>query len=555
MPQSQMTSVIAAACTGIALGLAAYLLYRVASRGDESFKDKKKKYVYRDKKTVKTGDNITTDHREDKNSVPGTTDDGSATRSDVVTTDGFTVLKLDVPSEYVGAIIGRQGCNIKQIQADTKTKIDFNKNDDGPERTLTIRGSEKGTQDAELKILHIVYGQKTKETFTMEVPKGCLGYIIGKGGETVRKIQSDSHCQVKVNSADGDRSDPKAMAMVKLTGTDNEIQAAATMVKEQVDAWQEKKLKMEMVKENNRSRQHCSRRGPLPYEVSVISKGSPLQCEVWPDTRDYLDCYVTAIVNPTHIWLQVLSQNSTKLDEINTRLCNLYSDSSQIVDDVVSNRPPIGTTVAARNLTENLWYRGKISAYSDENEPAVDIYYVDYGDSGWLPLENCNLQLLRPDFYSLRAQAIECYTDMVLLPGCPETFTDEQCDTFERLTHTGSWKRVVGAAVGWKAREDGVELPVVKLVDTNTEVDIVIRDEMMKAMQTDKVKENVNSAHIQDLSDSNQATFSVPSSFGQQANHISSETKDPDIRVDESQFSCISESVIEDRFSKEDDWD
>ena len=28
---------------------------------------------------------------------------------------GFTILKLNVPKETVGAIIGRQGCNIKQV--------------------------------------------------------------------------------------------------------------------------------------------------------------------------------------------------------------------------------------------------------------------------------------------------------------------------------------------------------------------------------------------------------------------------------------------------------
>jgi len=47
--------------------------------------------------------------------------------------------------------------------------------------------------------------------------------------------------------------------------------------------------------------------------------------------------------------------------------------------------------------TISLYSPGKISAYDDEDPDAVavDIYYVDYGDSCWCPLENCSIQLLR----------------------------------------------------------------------------------------------------------------------------------------------------------------
>ena len=36
-----------------------------------------------------------------------------------------------------------------------------------------------GTQDAELKILHIVYGQASKQTRKLQVPQRSLGFIIG----------------------------------------------------------------------------------------------------------------------------------------------------------------------------------------------------------------------------------------------------------------------------------------------------------------------------------------------------------------------------------------
>lgn len=37
-----------------------------------------------------------------------------------------------------------------------------------------------GTQDAELKILHIVYGQASKQTRKLQVPQRALGFIIGE---------------------------------------------------------------------------------------------------------------------------------------------------------------------------------------------------------------------------------------------------------------------------------------------------------------------------------------------------------------------------------------
>lgn len=44
-----------------------------------------------------------------------------------------------------------------------------------------------GTQDAELKILHIVYGQASKQTRKLQVPQRALGFIIGES-ETAEKL-------------------------------------------------------------------------------------------------------------------------------------------------------------------------------------------------------------------------------------------------------------------------------------------------------------------------------------------------------------------------------
>ena len=58
-------------------------------------------------------------------------------------------------------------------------------------------------------------------------------------------------------------------------------------------------------------------------------------------------------------------------------------------------------------------------------------------------------------------------------------WTEEECDIFEKLSHTGSWSVLMGQVVAWRPKPDGSsnvgannmidELPVLKFIDTNTE--------------------------------------------------------------------------------------
>lgn len=61
--------------------------------------------------------------------------------------------------------------------------------------------------------------------------------------------------------------------------------------------------------------------------------GSPLPSELWPNHTDFVECYVTAAVNPTHIWVQLLTPKSFKLEEINTELNDLYSNPHEVSEN------------------------------------------------------------------------------------------------------------------------------------------------------------------------------------------------------------------------------
>lgn len=66
--------------------------------------------------------------------------------------------------------------------------------------------------------------------------------------------------------------------------------------------------------------------------------------------------------------------------------------------------------VAAPYPEDNKWYRAEVKTIKvndcNDNEPQVDLYYVDYGDSEFL--NKSEIYQLRTDFLKLRFQAIEC---------------------------------------------------------------------------------------------------------------------------------------------------
>lgn len=63
-----------------------------------------------------------------------------------------------VPSQYVGAIIGKAGATIKQITQETHARVDVHRkeNPGASEKAVTINGSSDACGSAVTKILEIV---------------------------------------------------------------------------------------------------------------------------------------------------------------------------------------------------------------------------------------------------------------------------------------------------------------------------------------------------------------------------------------------------------------
>uniref|UniRef100_A0A8B9JUK2 Insulin-like growth factor 2 mRNA binding protein 2b n=1 Tax=Astyanax mexicanus TaxID=7994 RepID=A0A8B9JUK2_ASTMX len=108
-------------------------------------------------------------------------------------------LRLLVPTQFVGAIIGKEGLTIKNITKQTQS------NPDAPERMVIITGPP----EAQFKAQGRIFGKlKEENLFTakeevklethIKVPAAAAGRVIGKGGKTVNELQNLTSAEVIV---------------------------------------------------------------------------------------------------------------------------------------------------------------------------------------------------------------------------------------------------------------------------------------------------------------------------------------------------------------------
>ncbi|KAI9768600.1 MAG: hypothetical protein M1840_004797 [Geoglossum simile] len=161
---------------------------------------------------------------------------------------------IQIDSTLVGLIIGRQGENLRRVEADTGARVQFITGPDvsGPTRDCKITGTRGQIATAKTDIYKIIAennkqqgfdrsgrggpepGQRGshqpplrdgEDTMQIMVPDRTVGLIIGRGGETIRDLQERSGCHVNIV---GEAKSVNGLRPVNLIGS---VQAAA-MAKE-----------------------------------------------------------------------------------------------------------------------------------------------------------------------------------------------------------------------------------------------------------------------------------------------------------------------------------
>lgn len=419
-------------------------------------------------------------------------DDGEEEGKDKMATSRQTIIEIKVPPKAVGTVIGRQGAKIKEIRQLTGARVDFrdDNRDTEEDRTAVVRGNLEAAQQAENMIRKIIAELPVLVTEEISVPGKCLGRIIGRNGEVIRQISRSAKAKVYIDrTKDGYRDVDRT---VTITGTKEQIEVAKEMIQEKIDDEEVFRAKKAVMEANREQRQkpknmskYQSREDTHPHDTEVYqnnnqdelnsvanSNGTLVHPAVrgWPEGRDYIEVYVSAVANPGLFWVQPLSSTSVDLDNLVDRITSLYT--SEMSKDYIIDKPIIGDIVAAPFENDPLWYRAKVMGVEGDT---VDLFYVDYGDSSYLP---CNkIRRLRSEFESLPFQAIECHLAHIKPVG--ETWSDDATDVFDEMTYAAKWKVLMAKKVNEHQTRNGT-VPVVELVDTNTDQDIKIAQEMVK---------------------------------------------------------------------------
>ena len=186
-------------------------------------------------------------------SPPGRRDDDSET--------------IAIQSNLVGLIIGRQGENLRRVEADTSSRVQFLTGPDAnsPVRQCKISGTRKAREDAKAEIFRIIEengnnrggnpisipindrpvaaskGAGThqpalragEDATQIMVPNRTVGLIIGRGGETIRDLQERSKCHVNIV---GEEKSINGLRPVNLIGTSQAAAMAKNLIMEIVES-------------------------------------------------------------------------------------------------------------------------------------------------------------------------------------------------------------------------------------------------------------------------------------------------------------------------------
>lgn len=181
--------------------------------------------------------------------------------------DGGNVESIQIESNLVGLIIGRQGENLRRVEQETGCRVQFitGAEESGPYRECRLTGSHMSRTKAKAEINRIIDdsgmaanaraaaerprnsapgppGRETshqpalrdgEDTVQIMVPDRTVGLIIGRGGETIRDLQERSGCHVNIV---GEQKSVNGLRPVNLIGSREAATRAKDLIMEIVES-------------------------------------------------------------------------------------------------------------------------------------------------------------------------------------------------------------------------------------------------------------------------------------------------------------------------------
>ncbi|XP_022973534.1 far upstream element-binding protein 1-like [Cucurbita maxima] len=166
-----------------------------------------------------------------------------------------TTYRIEVPNSKVGVLIGKAGDTIRYLQYNSGAKIQIMRDAEVDPNCVTrpveLIGTSENIKKAEELINAVIaeadaggspsliakgltssHSIATAEQIQLQVPNEKVGLIIGKGGETIKSLQTRSGARIQLipqNLPEGDVSKEKT---IRVTGDRKQIEIATNMIKE-----------------------------------------------------------------------------------------------------------------------------------------------------------------------------------------------------------------------------------------------------------------------------------------------------------------------------------
>ncbi|KAK8542446.1 hypothetical protein V6N13_136979 [Hibiscus sabdariffa] len=170
--------------------------------------------------------------------------------------DGSTITrKMEVPNAKVGVLIGKAGDTIRYLQYNSGAKIqimrDADADRDAPTRPLEIIGTLSSINKA-AKLINAVIAEADAggspslvarglattqasgdaDQIEIQVPNEKVGLIIGRGGETIKGLQTRSGARIQLIPQHLPEGDGSKERTVRVTGDKKQIEIAREMIKD-----------------------------------------------------------------------------------------------------------------------------------------------------------------------------------------------------------------------------------------------------------------------------------------------------------------------------------
>uniref|UniRef100_A0A6I8NKS8 Insulin like growth factor 2 mRNA binding protein 2 n=1 Tax=Ornithorhynchus anatinus TaxID=9258 RepID=A0A6I8NKS8_ORNAN len=116
-------------------------------------------------------------------------------------------LRILVPTQFVGAIIGKEGLTIKNLTKQTQSKVDIHRKENAgaAEKPITIHATPEGSSEACRLILEIMQKEADETKSAEEIPlkilahNSLVGRLIGKEGRNLKKIEQDTGTKITIS--------------------------------------------------------------------------------------------------------------------------------------------------------------------------------------------------------------------------------------------------------------------------------------------------------------------------------------------------------------------